>query len=65
MCSAWFLDSECMAENMKHTQFQWMFEEFLPYMDYWEESVAKQEGIASSAKNMMLLRREIWCIHLH
>ena len=37
---------------------QWLREEFLPYLDRWEESVFKREGFSNVEKKMMLLSQE-------
>ena len=34
---------------------QWLEEEFLPYLDSWEESVRKRKGFAAKSKEKMLL----------
>ena len=37
---------------------QWLKEDFLGYLNEWEESVEQRTGFTSSQKNMMLLSRE-------
>ena len=37
---------------------QWLREEFLPYLERWEESVSKREGYSKVEEKMMLLSQE-------
>lgn len=41
-----------VAYNFK---LQWLLDEFLPYLDSWEKSVAEREGFTDVEKNKMLL----------
>ena len=40
---------------MSYYVLQWPEEDFLPYMDEWEESVKKREGFTDAQKKRMLL----------
>ena len=38
--------------------FQWLKEEFLQYLQDWENSVGKRKGYTPKAKSMMLITQE-------
>ena len=41
-----------------HVPLYWLTEEFLPYLDQWEESVMARKDVTNVAKKMMMLSTE-------
>ena len=47
-----------MLKYLYVIQLQWLEDEFLPYLEQWENSVKKRRGFSDKEKMLMLITKE-------